>query len=90
MIRIKFRFSHFLGIVMGQLHTKFETNPTISFGEEDFRNVLAKWPLAKTLKYASLERKHCIHTICILLPLIWAMHLDHYLKTPGAVLEVLS
>ncbi len=79
-----------MDLTIRKLHTKFEVNRTVSFGEEDFRNVLAKWPLAKTIKYATLERNSGIHTICILFPLVLAIHLDHTLRNAGPVLEILS
>ncbi len=46
--------------------------------------------LAKTLKYATLERNSGINTICILFPLVLAIHLDHKLRTAVPDLEILS
>ncbi len=69
-----------------EIELRFALRSTVS--EIMAIKVSANWPLSKTI--TSLERKHGIHTICILFPLIWAMHLDHYLKPPGTVLEILS
>ncbi len=54
-----------------EIELRFALRSTVS--EIMANEVLAKWPLSKTLKYASLERKHGIHPICILFPLIWAI-----------------